>query len=167
MTPPKPITIISGAQTGVDRAALDAALDLGFPCKGWCPTGRLDEAGIIPERYPVKELKKGGFLMRTIQNLSDADGTLIFYFGELEGGTQNTLLHCIKQKRPYSLIHASEIKPERAMELAFQFVTSRKLQTLNVAGPRASKCPEGYDYAYQVISGLLRRLDESAGNASR
>jgi hypothetical protein len=161
----KPITIISGAQTGVDRAALDAALELGFPCAGWCPAGRLDEAGVIPERYPVKELKKGGFLKRTIQNLHDADGTLILYFGELEGGTQNTLLFCIKGERPYCLIHASEIKMERAVELALEFVAKRKLKTLNVAGPRASKCPEGYDYAYRVVSELLRRLDAASPQA--
>jgi hypothetical protein len=159
VNPTKPLTIISGAQTGVDRAALDAALSLGYPCGGWCPTGRRDESGVIPAHYPVKELKNGGFRMRTIQNLMDADGTLILYFGDLEGGTEDTAYRCIKLKRPYRLIDGREIGSERAAELALDFVRNRKLSTLNVAGPRASKCPEGYAYAFQVIHSLLKALE--------
>jgi hypothetical protein len=119
------IKIISGCQTGVDRAALDAALERGVPCGGWCPAGRLDEDGIIPSHYPVKELKAGGFLKRTLQNLMDADGTLILYFGSLEGGTENTVLHCIKNRRPYCLIQASEVAPVRAAELAMSSETKK------------------------------------------
>ena len=73
--------IISGAQTGVDQGAMVRLWSTGFPAAGG---GRRDEDGVIPERYPVKELKKGGFKIRRIQNLQDADGTLIHYFGELE-----------------------------------------------------------------------------------
>ena len=150
--------IISGAQTGVDRAALDAALAHGFPCGGWVPAGRLDEDGVIPERYPVKELKKGGFRARTIQNLQDADGTLILYFGELEGGTEDTAYRCMKLGRPYRLVDAAEVTAERGAELAEAFVRGRGLKSLNVAGPRASKVPEACAYAYAVVDDLLRRM---------
>ena len=61
--------IISGGQTGVDRAALDAALSLGVDCGGWCPEGRLDENGIIPPYYPLQELPGGGYLERTARNV--------------------------------------------------------------------------------------------------
>lgn len=150
-----PLKIISGAQTGVDRAALDAAMAIGVPCGGWVPAGRLDEDGVIPAHYPVKELEKGGFKQRTIQNLVDADGTLIIYHHNLEDGTEETLFRCIKLHRPYHLIDAAEISPERAAARAVDFVRRRQITSLNVAGPRASKWPEGYGYALAVVRALL------------
>ncbi len=159
---PKALKIISGGQTGVDRAALDAALALGFPCGGWCPTGRIDECGVIPDRYPLKELKKGGYRLRTIQNIDDSDATLIIYFTDLEGGTEETTYRCIKMGRPYKLIDAGQVSVSRAVELVADFVSSRSIHELNVAGPRASKTPQAYQYAFDVVSGLLRGLDAMA-----
>jgi hypothetical protein len=150
-----PLKIVSGGQTGVDRAALDAALAHGVPCGGWCPAGRFDEEGRIPERYPVQELKEGGYQQRTIQNIADSDGTLIFYFATLEGGTEETLFRCIALRKPYKLIDGSEIAPARAVELAAAWVHEQQIRTLNVAGPRASKCPEAYAYALTLIGSLL------------
>jgi hypothetical protein len=106
--------IVSGGQTGVDQGALDAALAAGFPCGGWCPPGRLSEAGTIPDIYPVTELTGGGYSRRTIQNILDSDGTAIIHFGEIEGGTEFTLMQCIKKKRPYRLIDGEEVMPARA-----------------------------------------------------
>ena len=150
--------IISGAQTGVDRAALDAALAFGVPCGGWVPAGRRDEDGIIPLHYPVQELKEGGYKQRTIQNLCDADGTLIIYFEELEGGTEQTLYRCIKLHRPYHLVNGTEVTAERAAELALRFIRTRNICSLNVAGPRGSKRPEGHGYGFAVVSNLLMKL---------
>src|ERR671915_1058228 len=76
--------IISGGQTGTDRGALDAALAWGFPCGGWCPPGRLAEDGQIPERYPLIELKEGGYSQRTLRNVVESDGTAILYFSQIE-----------------------------------------------------------------------------------
>ena len=73
----KQLKIISGGQTGVDRAALDVALRRGVNCGGWCPVGRLDEFGKIPEQYPVQELQSGGFTERTLQNVKDSDGIVV------------------------------------------------------------------------------------------
>jgi hypothetical protein len=83
--------IISGGQTGVDRAALDAAMKHGIECGGWCPAGRLDEFGKIPEQYPLQELEHGTFADRTLQNVKDSDGTAIIYFDKLRGGTAQTV----------------------------------------------------------------------------
>lgn len=152
------LKIISGAQTGVDHAALDAAFAFGVPCGGWVPTGRRDEDGIIPPHYPMQELKDGGYKQRTIQNLCDADGTLILYFETLEGGTEQMLYRCIKQHRPYHLINGTEVSAERAAELVERFIRTNGLRSLNVAGPRGSKKPEGYDYTVAVISKLLTNL---------
>src|SRR3954454_7723883 len=79
------VKIISGGQTGVDRAALDAALEYGIDCGGWCPSGRLDEFGRIPAHYPVQELPNAGPEERTRQNVAAADATIIFHCGEVRG----------------------------------------------------------------------------------
>jgi hypothetical protein len=156
------IRIISGGQTGVDQAALDAAMVCGVECGGWCPAGRLAEGGVIPDRYPLKEMPKRGFLSRTKQNIRDADGTVIFYFGALEGGTEQTVYHCIKWKKPYQLIDGAEISVERAVELVGKFVSEQKIGALNVAGPRASKSPGAYKYVYDVMRWYLRRCKVQA-----
>jgi hypothetical protein len=149
------VKIISGGQTGVDRAALDAALRHGIESGGWCPTGRLDEFGRIPDRYPVKELENGGFTERTLQNVKDSDGTVIIYPGKLSGGTEQTLHFCVEQRRPHELIDASKVSTEKAAQLIADFVRENKIDALNVAGPRASEWPEGYDYASRALDIFL------------
>jgi hypothetical protein len=130
--------IISGAQTGVDRGALDAAMDSMFPCGGWCPSGRLAEDGSIPSIYPVTELDVGSYRARTIKNVLESNGTLIIYFAYLRGGTEQTVLNCIKKAKPYKLIDAAEISTERASKLVLDFITLNAINTLNVAGPSLS-----------------------------
>ena len=153
--------IISGGQTGVDRAALDAALRHGIKSGGWCPTGRLDEFGRIPDRYAVKELENGGSTERTLQNVKDSNGTVIIYPGKLSGGTEQTLHFCVEQRRPHELIDASNVSTEKAAQLIADFVRETKIDILNVAGPRASERPEGYDYAFRVLDALLLALNAS------
>jgi hypothetical protein len=150
-------TIVSGGQTGVDRGALDAALQMGFPCGGFCPPGRLAEDGVIPIAYPLSELPEGGNLERTLRNIQESDGTAILYFGALEGGTEQTVLHCIVQQCPYKLVDALEVTVERAVDLLGTFVRQHAIRTLNVAGPRLSRQPRAHDYAFRVVSGLLRQ----------
>lgn len=148
--------IVSGGQTGVDRAALDAALAHGFACGGFCPAGRLAEDGRIADRYPLTELQRGGYRARTRRNVLDSDGTAILYCGAPEGGTEQTLADCIRHRKPYKLIDAEEIAPARAAELLASFVAAHAIETLNVAGPRASKAPRAYAYAFDVVTRLLR-----------
>lgn len=148
--------IISGGQTGVDRAALDASLRHGIESGGWCPAGRLDEFGRIPDRYPVKELENGGFAERTLQNVKDSDGTVIIYPGKLSGGTEQTLHFCVEQRRQHDLIDATNVSTEKAAQLIADFVREYKIDVLNVAGPRASEWPEGYDYASRALDIFLR-----------
>jgi putative molybdenum carrier protein len=152
----KVLKIISGGQTGVDRAALDVALRHGIKCGGWCPAGRLDEFGKIPDHYPVQELQRGGFTERTLQNVKDSDGTVVIYPVELRGGTKQTIRFCIELKRTYQLIDASKISAERASELIADFVCDNRIGILNVAGPRQSEWPEGYEYASRALSAFLK-----------
>jgi Circularly permutated YpsA SLOG family len=145
------VKIVCGGQTGVDRAALDVALEHGIESGGWCPPGRVDEFGRIPDRYPLKELGDGGFTERTLQNVKDSDGTVVVYPGKLSGGTEQTVRFCVEQQRPHELIDASNVSTEKAAQLIANFVRKNKIHTLNVAGPRQSEWPEGYDYAYRTL----------------
>ena len=149
------VKIISGGQTGVDRAALDIALKHGIEAGGWCPTGRLDEFGRIPDRYPVKELEGGGFIERTLQNVKDSDGTIIIYPGKLTGGTEQTVRFCVEQQRLHQLIDASTISTDEAARSIGHFVCENKIAILNVAGPRQSEWPEGYDYSCRCLEAFL------------
>src|SRR5436305_1193025 len=87
----QPFTIFSGGQTGVDRAALDVALELGIPCSGWCPRGRRAEDGTIPPRYPLQETRSLAYPVRTRWNVRDSDGTLILTRGRPDRGTALTI----------------------------------------------------------------------------
>jgi hypothetical protein len=150
------VKIISGGQTGVDRAALDVALRHGIECGGCCPAGRLDEFGKIPNHYPVQELQGGGFTERTLQNVKDSDGTVVIYPGELRGGSQQTVRFSVELKRPHQLVDASKVATEEAAKLIANFVSKNTIDILNVAGPRQSEWPEGYDYASRALSAFLK-----------
>jgi hypothetical protein len=173
------VKIISGGQTGVDRAALDVALRHGIPCGGWCPAGRLDEFGTIPEHYPLQELNEGrspdrpgggvetaapwsqhdSFTERTRRNVIDSDGTVIIYDRQLSGGTEETVRFCRELNRPHQLIDASSVRPEQAADMVRDLVTKHNIKVLNVAGPRQSEWPAGYDYATQTLERFLSSAD--------
>jgi len=147
--------IISGGQTGVDRGALDAALEASFSCGGWCPPGRLAEDGAIPQRYPVTELDRGGYSERTLRNVLESDGTAILCPGEIEGGTAYTRDCCLVRGKPLLVIDAARIDTREAGAQISAFIERRKIAVLNVAGPRASKWPEAQHYANAALALVL------------
>ena len=142
----------------MDRAALDVALEHGIESGGWCPTGRLDEFGRIPDRYPLKELDSGGFTERTLQNVKDSEGTVIIYPGKLDGGTEQTVRFCAQEQRPHKLIDASTMSVEEAAQAISDFVRKNKIDILNVAGPRQSEWADGYDYAFRALDEFLNSI---------
>ena len=142
----------------MDRAALDVALRHGVHCGGWCPAGRLDEFGKIPDRYPVQELKGGGFSERTLQNVQDSDGTVAIYLAEFLGGTEQTVRFCVDLKRPHQLIDASKLSVQDAAKLITDFVRANNIAILNIAGPRQSDWPEGYAYASRAVEDFVMAL---------
>lgn len=154
------LKIVSGGQTGVDRGALDAALEMGVSCGGWCPKGRRAEDGRIPDRYPLAELQDEQYQRRTLRNVLDSDATLIIYFGVLSGGTELTLKFCIIHAKPYRLIDACEILAARAAEQIAEFVGETGVEVLNVAGPRASQEAYASEYAFEALTQYLRRRSE-------
>lgn len=156
------LRIISGGQTGVDRAALDAALDAGAPCGGWCPGGRMAEDGPLPARYPLTEIPGSGYIERTRANVADSDGTVILHGEKLEGGTLQTRLFCDELGKPCLVIAREKTDIAGAAAAIADFVSRHGIRSLNVAGPRASKQPQIYDWAHAVISRLLERMQAAA-----
>jgi hypothetical protein len=162
----RPLRVVSGGQTGVDRGALDAALDLGVPCGGWCPAGRLAEDGVIPARYPVTELRGAGYEERTRKNVEDSDGTLIVTFGHASGGTAHTISFCEKLARPHLIVDGASVTLDEAVRRAVRFVRERCIGRLNVAGPRASGEPRAHEYAYALIRELCLQCGVSQSRGS-
>jgi hypothetical protein len=135
------IKIISGGQTGVDRAALDVALELGLPCGGWCPRGRLAEDGRIPDRYPLAEHPSDAFPPRTRANIEDADGTAVLLARSADrqgGGTALTLRLAAASGKPYFVGYVND--PRDALALR-NWLADNRVTVLNVAGPRETKSP--------------------------
>lgn len=151
--------IVSGGQTGVDRAALDVALALGIACGGWCPKGRRAEDGTIPDRYPLVETASRDYRERTRRNVEDSDGTLILTRGALGGGTAYTRDCAEALGKPY-LVLALDKRPDA--QAARDWIRRHGLRVLNVAGPRESSRPGIYRQAKRF---LLRLLTDPAGRA--
>lgn len=147
--------IISGGQTGVDRAALDAARALGMPCGGFCPRGRRAEDGRIPEHYPLTELASREYAARTRANVEAADATLVLVRDELSGGTKLTVQWCRELDKPVFVVRPHE---EGALEAALQWLSTTQPAVLNVAGPRASQWPSGSHVAYAFLLELFQRF---------
>ena len=124
-------------------------------CGGWCPAGRVDEFGRIPDRYPVMELPNAGFAERTRQNVIDSDVTVIFSSGKIEGGTAFTVQCCRDQKRRYLIIDAKKLSIDKAANEIVILVKAHNIERLNIAGPRESEWPGGYDYAFAVLEKVL------------
>lgn len=130
--------IVSGGQTGVDRAALDAALEAGVPCGGWCPRGRRAEDGAIPVRYPLRETPSASYPQRTEWNVRDSDGTLVMTRGRPRGGSALTVRMAAGMGRPVMVVDLDG--PRSTVEI-LAWVDRNLIRTLNVAGPRESDAP--------------------------
>ncbi len=154
--------VISGGQTGVDRAGLDAALNAGFPIGGYCPKGRRAEDGVIPEHYPMTELESPESYYRTEKNVIESDGTLILNKEEgLSGGTKLTYEFTVQYGKPRLIIQLDDTKVIEPAHV-IRWIDGQYISTLNVAGPRESKCQGGiYTEAYSYLENLFSRLKET------
>jgi hypothetical protein len=148
--------IISGAQTGVDRAALDAALELGIPHGGWVPKGRRAEDGIIPEKYKMMEMPTELYAGRTERNILDSDGTLIISRGVLTEGSDLTRQLAIKHERPWLHTDLDRIGATEAARTIHAWLERNGISVLNVAGPRASKDPGIYRLTRDILKRAIK-----------
>lgn len=144
--------VVSGGQTGVDRAALDVAFELGLPCGGWCPQGRKAEDGPIATRYPLKETPSDDYSERTEWNVRDSDGTLVLTRDDPTEGTAFTIERAARLRKPCLVVDLSD-KPSVSTVCAW--VKDRRIRILNVAGPRESKCPGIYVQVCQFLRKAL------------
>ena len=149
------IKIISGGQSGVDRAALDFALSNDIRCSGWCPQMREAEDGFIPIRYPLNESYSPDPIVRTELNVKDSDGTLILIIDNMDKGTQQTLDLAHLHLKP---VFVWQIGVNRNYCQFDNWLEKNKISTLNIAGPRESKQPGIYSEALNTIDRLLGSL---------
>jgi hypothetical protein len=147
------VKIVSGGQTGVDRAALDVALELGIACGGWCPRGRIAEDGVIAASYPLRETESSDYAERTRSNVRDSDATLVLTRGRPSGGTALTLDFARMLGRPSMVIDLS-VPSTGAADSAGTWIEAEGVAILNVAGPRESTSPG----IHQEASAFLREL---------
>ena len=147
--------IISGGQTGADQGALDAAIEYGFPYGGWVPKGRLTETGPLPDRYQLQEMPTKDYRKRTLQNVLDSDGTVIISRGKLTGGSKLTREYALEHEKPVLHVDISRTSPSRAVTVLHDWILEHQIETLNVAGPRASKDPDIYGDVRFIIKGVV------------
>ncbi len=145
--------IISGGQTGVDRAALDFAIENNIPHGGWCPKGRIAEDGTIAERYQLQETPSSIYSERTLWNVRDSDATLIITLDEPYGGTLMTQQFAEQLYRPYFVFDFN--KNSDPLEI-HDWLMNNEIKLLNIAGPRASKFPQIYQLTYDLLKKIFK-----------
>ncbi|NTV91911.1 MAG: molybdenum cofactor carrier [Chlorobiaceae bacterium] len=144
--------IVSGGQTGVDRAALDAAIEAGLAHGGWCPKGRKSEDGMVPAHYLLDETPGSGYTQRTAWNVRDSDGTLIIARGVLTEGSLYTFECALQAARPVMVVRPEDREVSVAIHA---WIVRYGLETLNVAGPRASSDPDIYAAARSIVETFI------------
>jgi hypothetical protein len=147
--------IISGGQTGADQAGLDAAIELGIPHGGWIPKGRKTEEGPLPAKYKLKEMGTTSYPKRTEQNILDSDGTVIFTFGKLTGGS--ALTRKLSKTHGFPCLHMdlNKVTVGEGADFLRPWIEKHNIKVLNVAGSRASKAPTVYDMTKQILKAAI------------
>lgn len=149
------LRIVSGGQSGVDRAALDAARATGLEIGGWCPAGRWAEDGPIPAHYPLRETSIPDPAERTRLNVRDSDATLVLTLGPPHGGTALTLELARALGRPHQLVDLPAVPSPEAIA---DWIRQLEVRVLNVAGPRESEAAGVYALAFDVVKCVLQQL---------
>lgn len=147
--------IVSGGQTGADRAGLDAAISCGVPHGGWCPKGRRAENGVIPDIYQLAETEGSSYLSRTERNVKQSDGTVIFTLGNLIGGSCRTADFANRHHKPYIHIRLDAITDEDAATELLDFVVEHGIACANIAGSSESREQGIYERVLAVMTLVL------------
>lgn len=147
------LQIISGGQTGADRAGLDFAIAHGFPHSGWCPKGRRALDGPLDERYLLQETPSEEYPQRTEWNVRDSDGTVVFTLAtKASGGSAKTLAVARKTGKPHLHLYKGVDEIVGALR---EFIETHQIEKLNVAGSRESKEPGVYAWTMEILTAAL------------
>lgn len=150
--------IVSGGQTGADRAALDFAIEFDIAHGGWCPQGRLSEDGAIHDAYVLQEAPTPYYPQRTEWNVRDSDGTVIFTIAPvLTGGSLVTQRFAVSLGKPCLHVSQQRDGDTAGAELVRRFLLKHRIHVLNVAGPRASGEAEVGEFVRRVLSESIWR----------
>ena len=150
--------IISGGQTGVDRAALDAALTNDIEIGGYVPRGRLAEDGRIPERYTgLIETNSENYSERTHLNVVNSDATLVLTNGEPVGGSKLTADLAAEYQKPLLHIDIGSSESKELLAAALEWIQEVRPAVLNIAGPRASEEPAIYGPAFELLNNVIKK----------
>ncbi len=151
--------VISGGQTGADQGALSACRRLGVSYGGWVPKGRRTEKGRVPAHYRMRQHWSRHYPPRTEKNIVDSDGTIIFTFGALDGGSLLTRRLARQHRRPCLHVDLLSSRPDPAGQIA-RWIRRRLPRggVLNVAGSRRSKAPGIHLAVRRTMTAVLRRL---------
>lgn len=155
--------IISGGQTGADHAALDVAIKLDIPHGGWIPKGRLTEDGALPDKYHFTEMPTASYPKRTEQNVIDSDGTVIFSYGRLTGGSALTHKMAVKHNRHWLHVDLDKQTRFQTAQRINDWIRQNNIEVLNVAGSRASKSPAIYDAVFGILEAVcyMNQMEET------
>lgn len=150
--------VISGGQTGVDRAGLESAKKAGFIIGGYCLKGRRSDDGTIPDQYPLEELESSQYNDRTEKNVTESDGTLILNRGELSKGTKRTHDYTVEHGKPCLIVQLEEpIDPNHVA----RWIRGQEIMALNITGPSESNFPEGiYNGALEYLDKIFTKLKD-------
>ncbi|HJQ78371.1 MAG TPA: putative molybdenum carrier protein [Lacipirellulaceae bacterium] len=150
------ITIVSGGQTGADRAALDFAIEHDIPHAGWCPRGRPAEDGIIPALYRLAETPLRKYSQRTEWNVRDTDATAVFSISpNPAGGTALTLAVARRLEKPWLHLCRDTASIAESAARLIEFLDEHRVRRLNIAGPRASQEPGVAAFVRDVLQTAL------------
>ena len=152
---PALVQIVTGGQTGVDRAVLDAALAAGIPVGGWCPKGRRAEDGAIASHYLLTETPLSAYAQRTAWNVRDSEGTLVLLGNKLSPGTNLTVDEAQAQGKPLRIVDLSANGQGADVAL---WIVQNEISVLNVAGPRESEEPGIYEAARKFLEDLIEKI---------
>ena len=149
--------IVSGGQTGADRAALDAARAFGIEIGGWVPLGRWAEDGRVPDCYPnLRETGCANPALRTELNVRDSDGTVVFSHGDVAGGSRWTMDVAGRLRKPLLHLDLDTHSAQAAVDRLLAWVKAERIEVLNVAGPRESEEAGIHAAVHAVLVTALR-----------
>lgn len=148
----KNLKIISGGQAGVDRAALDFALNHSIDCGGWCPQGRKSEDGTIPDHYPLKETPELDYSFRTKKNIENSDATLILFINKFDDGTRLTRSLCENLNKSYLIKNLDAALGSNELPI---WIKKNSIEILNIAGPRESSHKGIYSKTFSYLEQQL------------